>query len=219
MFLCFSVRSGMVYALVWWCCYPQLWDRCWLFAKGWLCLNMEENKVDRKMRNALCFFKKRFYLFTFRERKMEGEREGEKHWCGGDNSDWLPHTPPTGDLACNPGRCPDWELNWWPIGSEAGTQPTESHQPGQKALCFLPVPFHYKEGLSPGASLAFLLSRFKGWLSLVYLIIFIFNHKMDRWVYSHKILKYCSLWLQSHFSPQKTIHALHLVYMERCVFV
>ena len=40
---------------------------------------MEENKVDRKMRNALCFFKKRFYLFTFRERKMEGEREGEKH--------------------------------------------------------------------------------------------------------------------------------------------
>ena len=43
----------------------------------------------------------RFYLFIFRERRREGEREGEKHQrvvasC----------TPPTGDLACNPGMCP-----------------------------------------------------------------------------------------------------------------
>ena len=38
--------------------------------------------------------------------------------------------PPTGDLAHNPGMCPDWELNWWPSGSQIGIQSTEAHQPG-----------------------------------------------------------------------------------------
>ena len=38
--------------------------------------------------------------------------------------------PPTGDLACNPGMCSDWELNQWPFGSQAGTPSTEPHQPG-----------------------------------------------------------------------------------------
>ena len=40
------------------------------------------------------------------------------------------HVPPTGDLAHNPGLCPDWELNWRPVVSQAGTQSTEPHQPG-----------------------------------------------------------------------------------------
>ena len=45
-----------------------------------------------------------FYLFIFRERGREGEREGEKHqWMVASN------TPPTGDLACNPGLCPGFE--------------------------------------------------------------------------------------------------------------
>ena len=39
-----------------------------------------------------------------------------------------------GDLACNPGMCPDWESNWKPFGSQASTQSTEPHQPG---------PIHY----------------------------------------------------------------------------
>ena len=34
------------------------------------------------------------------------------------------------DLDCNPGICPDWELNWQPFGLQAGTQSTEPHQPG-----------------------------------------------------------------------------------------
>ena len=38
--------------------------------------------------------------------------------------------PPAGDLAYNPGTCPDWELNQRPFGSQARTQSTESHQPG-----------------------------------------------------------------------------------------
>ena len=52
------------------------------------------------------FYKKDFFKFIFRERGREGEREGEKH-------QWVVAscTPHTGDLAHNPGMCPDWELN------------------------------------------------------------------------------------------------------------
>ena len=61
------------------------------------------------------FFFKRFYLFPERE---GNEKERER------NVDWLPlHAPPTGDLACNTGMCPDWELNRQFFGSQAGTQP------------------------------------------------------------------------------------------------
>ena len=68
-------------------------------------------------------FKNIFYLF-FRERGREGEeREGEERQCVVTS-----HVPPTGDLACNPGMCPNWELNWWPFGLQTGTQSTEPHQ-------------------------------------------------------------------------------------------
>ena len=33
------------------------------------------------------------------------------------------HVASTGDLACNPGMCPDWELNWWPFGSQSVLNP------------------------------------------------------------------------------------------------
>ena len=74
-------------------------------------------------------FKKRFYLFTFRERGREGERKRninvwEIHWSVAS------HIPPTGDLACNPGLCPDWESNQRPFGLQASAQSTEPHQPG-----------------------------------------------------------------------------------------
>ena len=44
--------------------------------------------------NIFFSFFKRFYLFIFRERGREGEREGEKHPYV-----VASHTPPTGDLA------------------------------------------------------------------------------------------------------------------------
>ena len=71
------------------------------------------------------FFKKNifFYFFIFRERKWGRKRE--KHQCVSASS-----TPPTGDLAGNPGMCPDWESNLRPFGSQAGAQSTEPHQPG-----------------------------------------------------------------------------------------
>ena len=54
-----------------------------------------------------------------------GEREGEKHQCV-----VVSCAPPTGDLACNPGMWPDWELDRQPFDLQAGTQSTEPHQPG-----------------------------------------------------------------------------------------
>ena len=40
-------------------------------------------------------------------------------------------SPPTPrDLACNPGMCPDQELNWRPSGPPAGAHSTEPRQPG-----------------------------------------------------------------------------------------
>ena len=56
---------------------------------------------------------------------MEEETEGEKHGCVVASL-----MPPTGDLSYNLGMCPDWELNWWPFSSQAGTESTEPHQPG-----------------------------------------------------------------------------------------
>ena len=62
--------------------------------------------ISLPSRHIFIFFKKRFYLFIFRERAKEGERKGEKHQCV-----VVSHVPPTRDMACNPGMCPDWELN------------------------------------------------------------------------------------------------------------
>ena len=39
---------------------------------------------------------------------------------------------PAGDLARNPGMCPDWELNQQCFDSQAGAQSTEPHQPGPR---------------------------------------------------------------------------------------
>ena len=55
------------------------------------------------------FFFLIFLEFIFRER--EGEREGEKHQCV-----IASRVPPTGDLAHNPGMCPDCESNRRPFG-------------------------------------------------------------------------------------------------------
>ena len=68
-------------------------------------------------------------LFIFRERGREEEREEEKYQCV-----VASHVAPTGDLARNPGRCPDWESNQQPFGLQAHAQPTELHQPGQVVL-------------------------------------------------------------------------------------
>ena len=59
---------------------------------------------------------------------MEG-RERRKHQCV-----VASQAPTTGDPACNPGMCPDWETSQQPLGSQAGTQSTEPHQPELELL-------------------------------------------------------------------------------------
>ena len=68
------------------------------------------------------FFKKKDFIYLLLERIREGERQGEKHQCVVASG-----ASPTGDLVCNPGMCPNWELNQRPFGSQAGTQSTEPH--------------------------------------------------------------------------------------------
>ena len=74
------------------------------------------------------------FIYLFLERGREGEREGEKHQCV-----VASHMPHTGDLACNPGMCPDWESNWRPCGFQAGTKSTEPHQPGRAHYLIFPI--------------------------------------------------------------------------------
>ena len=81
-----------------------------------------------------------FYYYLFLDRREGREKEREKHQCV-----VASHTPPTGDLAHNPGVCPDWELNQRSFGSQASAQSTEPHQPGPtseisiKAIGFLSI--------------------------------------------------------------------------------
>ena len=75
------------------------------------------------------FFFLRLYLFIFREKGREKERE--RNIDVQEIHQWVASgTPPTGNLAHNPGMCPDWESNWQPFGSQARSQSTEPHQPG-----------------------------------------------------------------------------------------
>ena len=66
----------------------------------------------------------------------EGEREGEKHQCVVATC-----APPTGDLSCNPGMCPD--SNQWSCCLQAGTQSTEPHQQGLPSTSNLDSPQSY----------------------------------------------------------------------------
>ena len=57
-------------------------------------------------------------LFIFKEKGREGEREGKKHQCV-----VAAHVAPTGDLACNPGMCPDQESNQLHFDSQPELNP------------------------------------------------------------------------------------------------
>ena len=74
-------------------------------------------------------------LFIFREER-EKEMERNIHMQG-INQLVASHAPPTGDLASNPGMWPDWESNLKPFGLQAGTQSTETQQPGLTYAFFL----------------------------------------------------------------------------------
>ena len=82
------------------------------------------SKVTARSKSCELCFLKIFYLFL--EKGEEREKEKERNI-----NVWLPVICPSiGDLALNPGMCPNWELNWQHFGLQAGTQSTEPHQPG-----------------------------------------------------------------------------------------
>ena len=78
----------------------------------------------------------RFYLFIFREKGREGERDREKHQVWEKCPLVACPAPPAGDLACNPGVCPDQKSNWQLYGLQDNTQLTEPRQSGQKILSY-----------------------------------------------------------------------------------
>ena len=75
------------------------------------------------------FLKDFIYLFLERGEGRERGRETSMCCC-------LSHIPTPGDLAHNPGTCPDLELNPQPLSSQASAQATEPQQPGQKLSHF-----------------------------------------------------------------------------------
>ena len=89
-------------------------------------------------------FFKWHYLFIFRERGREGEREKEKYQ--GVAASHAPPSTPTRDPARNWGMCPDWGLSQRHFGLQAGTQSTETHQPEQLFLLLLPDDGMFQEG-------------------------------------------------------------------------
>ena len=117
-----------------------------------------------------------FYLFTFRQRGGQGEREREKYQCV-----VASRMSPTGDLAHNPGMCPDWELNQWPFGSQVVAQSIEWCQPGLFLFLFfltlyVPSPTHY-------FSMQFIFFKRLGYLLKVFPRLWILMIALSLWYF------------------------------------
>ena len=109
---------------------PLLYTHPWLAqAKRVGCGPSTWKIMTKALKLQPLFFFLRFYLLIYLDRGEGKEKEKEKHQCV-----VASYVPPTGDLACNSGMCPDWESNQRPFGSQVSAQSTESHQPGLQPL-------------------------------------------------------------------------------------
>ena len=79
--------------------------------------------------HSCSLFKRNTHTYTHTHTEEKGRKETSMCGC---HSCAL-----TGDLAHNPGMCPDWESNWQPFGLQARTQSTEPHQPWFRASFYL----------------------------------------------------------------------------------
>ena len=85
-------------------------------------LRIKKNRLSGEL--ILLF--KGFYLFILRQR----ESVGEKHQCVVSS-----HVPPTGDLARNPGMCPEWESPGDPLVDRLAFNPlTHTARAGRELI-------------------------------------------------------------------------------------
>ena len=89
---------------------------------------MEKEVLRQKLhlkRNIKLFPQVFIYLFLKKGEGREKEIEKNINVC-------LPlMCPQPGTWHATQACARDWESNWWPFGSQAGTQSTEPHHPGQ----------------------------------------------------------------------------------------
>ena len=78
----------------------------------------------------LFFYFLKILFIYFQRGGREEERQGEKHQCVGASQ-----AASTGDLAYNPGRYSDWELNQWPLDLQPALNPLSYTSQGEKE-CF-----------------------------------------------------------------------------------
>ena len=76
---------------------------------------------------CLLFFCKHFIYFL--SERGEGREKEEERNLWEKHRSVASRTPPSRDLAHNPGTCPDWEPNSRPFNSQSRAQSTEPHQP------------------------------------------------------------------------------------------
>ena len=95
---------------------------CWFILESKVSLHFRDRETNIKPNLG---FKKKIFIYLFLERgdKREKERERNISVC-------TSCIPPTGDLAQDPGMCPDWESKEQPFGSQVSTQSTELYQSG-----------------------------------------------------------------------------------------
>ena len=92
-------------------------------------------EVEMGKINFLSFFLNEF-ICLFLETGEGKEREGEKHQCV-----VASRAPPAGDLTCNPGMCPDWELNCDPLVPRPALNPLSYTSQGRKIYFYSHTPF------------------------------------------------------------------------------
>ena len=87
---------------------------------------MDDTLVAAMEINELLLFIFLMFYLLFLERREGKEEERERNI-----SVWLPLVCPLlGTWPTTQACALDWELNWQPFRSQAGTQSTEPHQPG-----------------------------------------------------------------------------------------